>query len=108
MLTVSRSLVKETSFPPAAKVIYHPWQAVLGMRSFSAGAVIGLLSLASIVQAKLNPIVVKGNAFFDSVTNERFYIRGVDYQVFAPHLYIPETRLTVSSPGALQQSIMIL
>jgi hypothetical protein len=33
------------------------------------------------VMATLNPIVVKGNAFFDSVTNQRFYIRGVDYQV---------------------------
>ncbi|AMD20723.1 HDL021Wp [Eremothecium sinecaudum] len=26
------------------------------------------------------PIVVKGNAFFNSATNQRFYIRGVDYQ----------------------------
>lgn len=28
----------------------------------------------------LNPIVIRGNAFFDSVTGERFYIKGVDYQ----------------------------
>lgn len=34
-----------------------------------------------VVNATLNPIVIKGNAFFDSVTNDRFYIRGVDYQV---------------------------
>ncbi|CAB46773.1 1,3-beta-glucanosyltransferase gas4 [Schizosaccharomyces pombe] len=30
--------------------------------------------------AQTHPIVIKGNAFFDSKTNERFYIRGVDYQ----------------------------
>ena len=36
---------------------------------------------AAVVNASLNPIVVKGNAFFDSVTGKRFYIRGVDYQV---------------------------
>jgi hypothetical protein len=29
----------------------------------------------------LNPLIIKGNAFFDSVTGDRFYIRGVDYQV---------------------------
>lgn len=28
----------------------------------------------------LPPIVVRGNAFFNNETNERFYIRGVDYQ----------------------------
>ena len=50
------------------------------MRSFTCFAgVVGLL--AGIVNASLNPIVVKGNAFFDSVTGKRFYIRGVDYQV---------------------------
>lgn len=42
---------------------------------------LGLL-FVPIVTASLNPIVIKGNAFFDSVTNERFYIRGVDYQVY--------------------------
>jgi Glucanosyltransferase len=41
---------------------------------------VGIL-FSSIVGAFLNPLVVKGNAFFDSVTNDRFYIRGVDYQV---------------------------
>ncbi|WBW73973.1 spore wall 1,3-beta-glucanosyltransferase Gas4 [Schizosaccharomyces osmophilus] len=30
--------------------------------------------------AKTNPIIIKGNAFFDSETGERFYLRGVDYQ----------------------------
>ncbi|EEB09287.1 sporulation specific 1,3-beta- glucanosyltransferase Gas4 [Schizosaccharomyces japonicus yFS275] len=38
------------------------------------------LSAPLVAQAKVNPIIVKGNAFFDSVTNERFFIRGVDYQ----------------------------
>ncbi|KAG5519679.1 hypothetical protein PMAC_001835 [Pneumocystis sp. 'macacae'] len=28
----------------------------------------------------LNPIVIVGNAFFDAITGERFYIKGVDYQ----------------------------
>ncbi|KTW26263.1 uncharacterized protein T551_03562 [Pneumocystis jirovecii RU7] len=28
----------------------------------------------------LNPIVIVGNAFFDSITGERFYVKGVDYQ----------------------------
>ena len=41
---------------------------------------VGLVVSSSLVSA-LNPIIVQGNAFFDSVTNERFYIRGVDYQV---------------------------
>ena len=50
------------------------------MRSFTCFAsVVGML--AAVVNASLNPIVVKGNAFFDSVTGKRFYIRGVDYQV---------------------------
>jgi 1,3-beta-glucanosyltransferase GAS5 len=50
------------------------------MRSLSCLAgVVGLF--AAVVNASLNPIVVKGNAFFDSVTGKRFYIRGVDYQV---------------------------
>ena len=35
----------------------------------------GLLQLAS---ASLPPVSVKGNAFF--ANNERFYIRGLDYQ----------------------------
>lgn len=43
------------------------------------------LGIVGVVNATLNPIVVKGNAFFDSVTNDRFYIRGVDYQVRKPH-----------------------
>ncbi|KAK9238554.1 Glucanosyltransferase-domain-containing protein [Lipomyces kononenkoae] len=38
------------------------------------------LAVASVALADLNPIVVKGNAFFDSVTGDRFYIKGVDYQ----------------------------
>lgn len=41
---------------------------------------VGVLCFSGVI-ATLNPIIVKGNAFFDSVTNERFYIRGVDYQV---------------------------
>jgi hypothetical protein len=52
------------------------------MRSFmKVCAVLAVSVLCSGVMATLNPIVVKGNAFFDSVTNQRFYIRGVDYQV---------------------------
>ena len=44
---------------------------------------VGVFLFIQIVSAgSLNPIVIKGNAFFDSVTNKRFYIRGVDYQVF--------------------------
>jgi hypothetical protein len=31
------------------------------------------------VQAATNPIVVKGNLFYDSITKKRFYIRGVTY-----------------------------
>ena len=40
---------------------------------------VGLLVPSLVVG--LNPLVVKGNAFFDSVSGQRFYIRGVDYQV---------------------------
>jgi len=41
---------------------------------------ISVVLFSAVVRASLNPIVVKGNGFFDSVTNDRFYIRGVDYQ----------------------------
>jgi Glucanosyltransferase len=43
---------------------------------------VGVVLFSAVVRASLNPIIVKGNGFFDSVTNSRFYIRGVDYQVF--------------------------
>jgi len=48
------------------------------MRSFTS--LLFTFLVPSLV-AGLNPLVVKGNAFFDSVTGQRFYIRGVDYQV---------------------------
>ena len=35
--------------------------------------------LSTVVQA-LNPILIKDNIFYDSVTNQRFFIKGVDYQ----------------------------
>jgi 1,3-beta-glucanosyltransferase GAS5 len=53
------------------------------MHTFAGVSIVAAASslfFSSIVSA-LNPIVIKGNAFFDSRTNERFYIRGVDYQV---------------------------
>jgi len=49
------------------------------MRSFKR--VLGVIASITLCVDALNPIVVKGNAFFDSVTGQRFYIRGVDYQV---------------------------
>ena len=36
--------------------------------------------LGAVVAADTPPIVVKGNAFFNSETNKRFYIRGLAYQ----------------------------
>ncbi len=39
-----------------------------------------LIGLVSSVIADISPIEVKGNAFWDSKSGERFYIRGVDYQ----------------------------
>ena len=51
---------------------------LLEMRSFMK-FLVGLLVPSLVVG--LNPLVVKGNAFFDSVSGQRFYIRGVDYQV---------------------------
>ncbi|CCD26166.2 1,3-beta-glucanosyltransferase NDAI_0G03890 [Naumovozyma dairenensis CBS 421] len=30
--------------------------------------------------ASINPIIIKGKRFYDAVTNERFFIRGIDYQ----------------------------
>jgi hypothetical protein len=51
------------------------------MRSLMGFELLLCLGILGIVNATLNPIVIKGNAFFDSVTNDRFYIRGVDYQV---------------------------
>jgi len=50
------------------------------MRSLINLVSLGLVASSSFVWA-LNPLVVSGNALFDSVTNDRFYIRGVDYQV---------------------------
>ncbi|GME89843.1 hypothetical protein B5S28_g160 [[Candida] boidinii] len=37
-------------------------------------------ALASITKAATPPINISGNAFWDTETGERFYIRGVDYQ----------------------------
>ncbi|EPY50289.1 sporulation specific 1,3-beta- glucanosyltransferase Gas4 [Schizosaccharomyces cryophilus OY26] len=51
---------------------------VLGRHLFYALLLLGSGALESF--AKTNPIITKGNAFFDSVTGERFYLRGVDYQ----------------------------
>ena len=50
-----------------------------------------LFSSIGVVNAanNLNPVIVKGNAFFDSVTNKRFYIRGVAYQVFRSPFWGP-------------------
>ncbi|EPY50165.1 cell wall protein Gas5 [Schizosaccharomyces cryophilus OY26] len=39
-----------------------------------------LLSIGRIVSASTPHIEVRGNAFFNSESNERFYLRGVDYQ----------------------------
>ena len=54
---------------------------------------LGLVVSSSLVSA-LNPIIVQGNAFFDSVTKERFYIRGVDYQVPLCHTTCERERVT--------------
>ncbi|KAK7206035.1 Glucanosyltransferase-domain-containing protein [Myxozyma melibiosi] len=43
-------------------------------------SLVALVASALSVSA-LNTIEVKGNAFFDSETGDRFYIRGVDYQI---------------------------
>jgi hypothetical protein len=49
------------------------------MRGFTASALWAALALSSIVSAAdLQPITIKGNAFFAG--DSRFYIRGVDYQ----------------------------
>ncbi|KAF5102291.1 hypothetical protein D0Z00_000474 [Geotrichum galactomycetum] len=40
---------------------------------------LSLLAASSLVSAALSPITVKGNAFYDSKTNKRFFIKGVDY-----------------------------
>ncbi|KAG5439784.1 hypothetical protein PCANB_000066 [Pneumocystis canis] len=48
--------------------------------AFFPGFILEFLWIINITVKALNPIVIRGNAFFDSVTNERFYIRGVDYQ----------------------------
>ncbi|CDK26464.1 unnamed protein product [Kuraishia capsulata CBS 1993] len=37
-------------------------------------------ALLGLAQAALHPIEVKGNAFFNSKSGDRFFIRGVDYQ----------------------------
>ncbi len=39
-----------------------------------------ILCLAAVASAALNPLVTRGNAFFDSKSGNRFYVRGVDYQ----------------------------
>lgn len=52
-----------------------------------------------VVNATLNPLVIKGNAFFDSVTNDRFYIRGVDYQVLTPTSNRDARMLLIWQPG---------
>lgn len=48
---------------------------------FSHGFLIFLIfNMMKIWVKALNPIIIRGNAFFDSVTGDRFYIKGVDYQ----------------------------
>lgn len=37
-------------------------------------------SLASHIVSALNPVLVRGNVFYDSVTNERVFLKGIDYQ----------------------------
>ncbi|EPX73343.1 cell wall protein Gas5 [Schizosaccharomyces octosporus yFS286] len=39
-----------------------------------------LLAIGRVVSASTPHLEIRGNAFFNSETNERFYIRGVDYQ----------------------------
>ncbi|PRP78421.1 1,3-beta-glucanosyltransferase gel3 [Planoprotostelium fungivorum] len=38
------------------------------------------LALLGLCHAATNPLVIKGRKFFDSVTKNQFYIKGVDYQ----------------------------
>ncbi|KAK9466828.1 Glucanosyltransferase-domain-containing protein [Lipomyces arxii] len=38
------------------------------------------LAFAGVALADLNPLEVRGNALFDTVTGDRFYIKGIDYQ----------------------------
>jgi len=67
------------------------------MRSFMGFGLLLCLAIVGVVNAGLNPIVIKGNAFFDSVTNDRFYIRGVDYQVRTPHLLLCSVKVNLVS-----------
>lgn len=46
---------------------------------FSAVVAAGI-AMAGSAMAALDPIVIRGNAFYTNGSNDRFYIRGVDYQ----------------------------
>lgn len=41
---------------------------------------VAISALAAACVHALNPILIKGNVFYDSVTKERFYLKAVDYQ----------------------------
>jgi hypothetical protein len=41
---------------------------------------LSLLALGVSTAAALNPIVVRDNVFYDAATNQRFFMKGVDYQ----------------------------
>lgn len=43
-------------------------------------SLICLLTLASKIVSALNPVLIKGNVFYDVVTKERVFLKGVDYQ----------------------------
>ena len=40
---------------------------------------IAIFLIMEIAGAVTNPIVIRGNLLYDSVTNERFYVKGVAY-----------------------------
>ena len=42
--------------------------------------ILSTIGLSALVASDTPPIVVRGNAFFNSETNERFYVRGLAYQ----------------------------
>ena len=71
------------------------------------GKCLCLMRILNVVSASLNPIIIKGNAFFDSVTNERFYVRGVDYQVPPPPVWRSSMRLTSSLVDRLLSTMIL-
>jgi hypothetical protein len=66
------------AFCPSVAALESIDQA-MNCRSILFSATFVWMTRTQFVSSAMNPIVIKGNLLYDSVTKERFYIKGVTY-----------------------------